>query len=63
MSMFANKVVDEKPICPMKGCHQPVEPGEGEAFFVAPESLIPLFDAGLVADISGVVIVHRGCAS
>jgi hypothetical protein len=61
--MFANKIVDGKPICPMKGCHQPiVEPGGGAAFKISKQTAEVMFRQGVTAHVETVVLVHKACA-
>jgi hypothetical protein len=61
--MFANKIDDEgRPICPMAGCLNPVEPGDGEAFTADPVATARLFTQGVLDQPDGLVIVHKTCA-
>jgi hypothetical protein len=61
--MFANKIVDGKPICPMKGCHLPVtEPGGGQVWEISKETANILFSQGVIAKAETLVIIHKHCA-
>lgn len=60
-NFVANKVNENnQPVCPMKGCFEPVEPGKGDAAMIAPDVQNVLLSDGLIACVAQVVIVHKG---
>ena len=64
--MFVNKITATGlPICPMVGCGLPIAPNrdEGQANGIAPDVRHELFDAGILDNDEGsMVIVHKLCA-
>ena len=59
--MFANRIVDGHPICPMKGCGKPLSPGDNFVGEFSPEAMRRAFRDGMLAEPEGLVIAHNAC--
>ena len=61
--MFANKsTVDGRPICPMQGCHRPINPGEGQGVGISEATAERFWMLDVLESPQTLVIVHITCA-
>lgn len=63
MSLIANLLTgNSKPICPMLGCGEVIEPGKGQAYLGAePDLMARLHEEGLLSQSHGMLLVHKDC--